>query len=302
MSSAAMTVALRPYRALMRDYLVLSKARIVLMVLITAAAGYFFAADGADAFRLLNLLIGTALLAGGTNALNQYVEREQDGKMERTRLRPLPAGRMTPRAALIFSVMISIAGTAYLAATVNLLTAALGALTLATYILIYTPMKRVSSWCTLIGAIPGAIPPLMGWTAAENALGVGGWIAFAILFLWQMPHFMAISWMYRQDYGRAGFSMLSVTDAEGIATARQAVLYTVALFAATLVPVVLGMAGVVYAAGVTVAGLALFAAAVRFYADRSSRRAARLFIASNLYLVVVMLLLVTAAVPHAPTA
>src|SRR5215218_796600 len=161
------------FRAITRDYLELSKSRIVLMVLITTAAGYLFAADKVDPLLLLHALVGTALVAAGTNALNQYVEREHDAKMHRTRTRPLPAGRITPRAALVFSSAIAIIGTLYLGLAVNWLTA-------------------------FIGAIPGAVPPLMGWTAATNELALGGWIIFAILFLWQLPHFMAISWMYRE--------------------------------------------------------------------------------------------------------
>jgi len=302
MSSAALSVVQPSVAGVIRDYLELSKARIVMMVLITAAAGYLFAGEGFEPLLLINLLLGTAFLAAGTNALNQYVERSQDARMERTRLRPLPAGRMTPRAALAFSISISILGTLYLGLTVNWLTAALGLLTLATYILVYTPLKRVSTWCTLVGAIPGAIPPMMGWAAAENSLGTGAWIAFAVLFLWQMPHFMAISWMYREDYGRAGFSMLAVNDRDGLATARQAVLFTIALIAATLLPAITGMAGAVYASGVSIAGAALLAASIRFYRDRSSRRAARLFMASNLYLIIVMFLLVTATAPDVPLA
>ena len=211
------------FAGVLRDYLQLSKSRIVMMVLITTAAGYLFATRSVDWTLLLNTLIGTALVAAGTNALNQYVERDHDAKMRRTRLRPLPDGRISPRAALFFSVAISLIGTIYLGLTVNWLTAALGAFTLMSYIFIYTPLKRVSTICTLIGAVPGAIPPLMGWTAATGVLGAGGWIIFAILFFWQLPHFMAISWMYRDDYARGGFAMLAVQDDDGRATARHAV-------------------------------------------------------------------------------
>ena len=165
-----------------RDYLELSKSRIVAMVLVTTAAGYFFGAVHVSLALLINTLVGTALVAAGTNALNQYVERDLDARMRRTRMRPLPDGRIKPRAALLFSIAISVAGTAYLALMVNLLTAALGAFTLITYIFIYTPLKRRSTACTLIGAVPGAVPPLMGWTAATGALGLGGWIAFGIVF------------------------------------------------------------------------------------------------------------------------
>jgi protoheme IX farnesyltransferase len=277
-----------------RDYLELSKSRIVMMVLITTAAGYLFAAQHVDWVLLLNTLLGTALVAAGTNALNQYVERDHDAKMRRTRLRPLPDGRIAPRAALVFSVAVSILGTLYLGLAVNWLTAALGAFTLISYIFIYTPLKRVSTICTLIGAIPGAIPPLMGWTAATGILGTGGWIIFAILFFWQLPHFMAISWMYRDDYARGGFAMLAVRDDDGVATAAHAVFYSFALFIVSALPSFFGLATYVYLIGAIVAGSALTWASFAFLASRTPARARRLFMASNIYLIVMMALLVFA--------
>ncbi len=280
---------------LTRDYLQLSKSRIVLMVLITTAAGYLFGAHSVDGLLMLHALLGTALVAAGTNALNQYVEREHDARMHRTRTRPLPAGRITPRAALIFSSAIAVIGTVYLGLAVNWLTAALGAFTLATYIFIYTPLKRVSTLNTLIGAIPGAIPPLMGWTAATNHLGAGGWIIFGILFLWQLPHFMAISWLHREDYARGGFAMLAVRDTDGAAVARQAIFYTLALLPVSVAPSLLGMTGTVYFIGAAAAGAALLAAKIRFFFDRGQRSARSLFMISNLYLLTVMLLLVVNA-------
>jgi len=278
----------------MRDYLELSKSRIVMMVLITTAAGYFFAAQHVDWLLLLNTLLGTALVAAGTNALNQYVERDHDAKMRRTRLRPLPDGRISPRAALLFSGGISIIGTLYLGLAVNWLTAALGAFTLISYIFIYTPLKRVSTICTLIGAIPGAIPPLMGWTAATGILGTGGWIIFAILFFWQLPHFMAISWMYRDDYARGGFAMLAVRDDDGRTTARHAVFYSFALLTVSVLPPMFGLSTFVYLAGAILAGGALTFASFAFLASRTPIRARRLFMASNIYLIVMMALLVFA--------
>jgi len=283
----------RPLRApAILDYLELSKSRIVLMVLITTAAGFLFAAKHVDPLLLLHTLVGTALVAAGTNALNQYVERDLDAKMHRTRTRPLPAGRMTPRAALVFSSAIALLGTVYLGVAVNWLTAALGAFTLTSYIFVYTPLKRVSTICTLIGAIPGAIPPLMGWTSATNTLATGGWILFGILFLWQLPHFMAISWMYRDDYARGGFAMLSVRDTDGDDVARQAVCYTLALLAVSTLPFVFGLAGPIYLIGAVLSGVALLAYAIRFFADHSVRNARSMFMISNLYLLTVMLLLV----------
>ena len=283
------------FGAIARNYLQLSKSRIVLMVLITSAAGYLFGAQSVDGLLMLHALLGTALVAAGTNALNQYVEREHDARMHRTRTRPLPAGRITPRAALIFSSAIAVVGTLYLGLMVNWLTAALGAFTLATYIFIYTPLKRVSTLNTLIGAIPGAIPPLMGWTAATNHLGAGGWIIFGILFLWQLPHFMAISWLHREDYARGGFAMLAVRDTDGAAVARQAIFYTLALIPVSVAPALLGLTGTVYFIGAAASGAALLAATIRFFFDRGPRSARSLFMISNLYLITVMLLLVVNA-------
>jgi len=268
-----------------RDYLELSKARIVAMVLVTTAAGYLFGASHVSIVLLINTLIGTALVAAGTNALNQYVERDLDGKMVRTSRRPLPDGRITPRAALLFASAISIIGTLYLAILVNMLTSLLGAITLVTYIFIYTPLKRISPSCTVIGAIPGAVPPLMGWTAATGALSLGGWIAFGIVFLWQLPHFMAISWIYREDYDRAGFAMLSVRDSDGSATARQALFYSLALLILSAFAFPNARAAAMLAAAL------LVVASIAFLRHRTPRTARRLFMTSNVYLIIAMALL-----------
>ncbi|HYS55818.1 MAG TPA: heme o synthase [Thermoanaerobaculia bacterium] len=281
----ARTAGWKIARGGIRDYLELSKARIVAMVLVTTAAGYLFGASHINVVLLINTLIGTALVAAGTNALNQYVERDLDAKMLRTSHRPLPDGRITPRAALLFASMISVIGTLYLALAVNLLTALLGAITLATYIFIYTPLKRISPSCTVIGAIPGAVPPLMGWTAATGALSLGGWIAFAIVFLWQLPHFMAISWIYREDYDRAGFAMLSVRDSDGSATARQALFYSVALLILSAFAFPHARAAAMLAAAL------LVVASVAFLRHRTPRTARRLFMTSNVYLLIAMALL-----------
>ncbi len=269
---------------MIRDYLELSKSRIVLMVLVTTAAGFFYAAPHAALLLLMHTLIGTALVAAGTNALNEYAERDLDGSMRRTQRRPLPAGRITPRAALLFASTVAIIGTLYLGLAVNWLTAALGAFTLITYIFIYTPLKRVSTICTLVGAIPGAIPPLMGWTAATGRIGTGGLIAFAIVFLWQLPHFMAISWIYREDYGRAGFAMLSVRDTDGAAVGRQAVYYSIALLVVSV------FVRPQFAA--VAAAAALLVMSIVFLRERSNRNARRLFMTSNVYLLFAMALLV----------
>ena len=288
-SAVTASAADAPVHHWLADYLELSKSRIVLMVLITTAAGYLIAAPHIDPLVLLHTLIGTALVAAGTNALNQYVEREHDAKMRRTQKRPLPAGRITPRAALTFSAAVAVIGTLYLGFAINWLTAGLGAFTLTSYIFIYTPLKRISTICTIIGAVPGAIPPLMGWTAATNHLALGGWIAFGILFFWQLPHFMALSWIYRDDYQSAGFTMSSAT------AARQAVLYSLALLAVSVAPAFIGMAGIAYALGAVICGVALLAMSIRFFFDRTNHTALKLFMTSNLYLIVVMTLLVVSA-------
>jgi protoheme IX farnesyltransferase len=292
MTAVAVSLGRPAFARISRDYLELSKARIVMLVLITTAAGYLIGAKHFFALTLINTLIGTGLLAGGTNALNQYVEREHDKKMKRTRLRPLPDGRIAPLSALLFAIVISVAGTVYLGLLVNWVTAALGALTLSTYIFVYTPMKRTSTLCTIVGAVPGAIPPMMGWTAATGSIGLGAWILFAILFLWQMPHFMAISWIYREDYGRAGFAMLAVEDEGGEKTAGQAILFSAALLPVTAFAYLAHVAGMVFLIGGLVAAIAFLAAAIVFARTLDNSAAKKLFMVSNLYLMTAMLLLV----------
>ena len=279
-------------RASLSDYLSLSKSRIVLMVLITTAAGYVIGARDFSLLLLLHTLAGTALVAAGTNALNQYLERNLDAKMQRTARRPIPAGRISPRAALIFSTGIAVIGTIYLALAVNWLTAALGVFTLTSYIFVYTPLKRISTVCTLVGAVPGAIPPLMGWTAATGEIALGGLIAFTVLFLWQLPHFMAISWIYREDYGRGGFAMLSVIDTDGRAVGRDAVVYSAFLLPVSVAPAFVGMAGMTYLIIASAVGAAMLVASIRFYEERSTRRARTLFLFSNIYLLSMMILFV----------
>ena len=290
--SIAATAIQSGFMTASRDYLELTKARIVILVLITTASGYLAAGMPVDAITLLHALIGTALVAAGTNALNQYLERDHDRQMKRTRLRPLPDGRIAPRAALLFATSSAVVGTLYLGFLVNWLTACLGAITLLSYAFLYTPLKRRSTLCTIVGAVPGAIPPMMGWAAATGSLGAGAWIIFGILFMWQMPHFMAISWIYREDYGRAGFVMLAVQDPHGDATARQAVIWCMTLLTVSLLPFYVGMTGIVYFAGALLSGLAFLAAALNFFRHRDKRSAKRLFMTSNLYLVTIMTLIV----------
>lgn len=271
----------------------LVKARLTALVLLTTLVG-FYAGSGApiDYWIMLHALLGTALVACGAAALNQLLERELDAKMRRTEDRPLPSGRLSPDAVLIIGAALSVAGLLDLLLAVNALTAVLGALTLASYLFIYTPLKRVTTLNTLIGAIPGAIPPLMGWTAARGEISAAGWSLFAILFLWQLPHFMAIAWLYREDYARAGFKMLPIVDPDGRKTAAQAVCHAFGLIPVSLFPALLGVAGVVYFGGALVLSIAFLFFAIQFSRSLTAERAKRLFIASIVYLPLLLGLLV----------
>jgi protoheme IX farnesyltransferase len=271
----------------------LFKARLSVLVLLTTFVGFYAGWRGPMAWGLmLHTVLGTALLAAGASALNQLLERDEDAKMRRTRDRPLPSGRVTPEAALMIGGVCAAAGLAWLALAVNLLTALLGALTLAVYVLVYTPLKRVTAWNTAIGAIPGALPPLMGWTAARGEMSGGGWALFAVLFFWQLPHFMAIAWIYREDYARAGFVMLPVMDPAGERTGRQALWQTVGLLAASLCPLLFGLAGAVYLAGALALGAGFLWRAFQFSRRISEAGARRLFYASILYLPLLLALMV----------
>jgi protoheme IX farnesyltransferase len=272
----------------LRDLLELSKARIVAMLLMTAAAGYLAAGAGGG-MRLFNLLLGTALMAGGANALNQYLERDFDRRMRRTCSRPLPAGRIGGRAALGYAVAAALAGLGWLGAFVGWQCAALGAAALAVYVALYTPLKRHSPLCTPLGALPGALPALMGWTAVRG-FDPGGLILFGVVLLWQIPHFMAISWLCREDYRRAGFAMLSVRDPDGGAVARRAAWCAALLFAPALAPAALGMAGAAYLACAAAAGIVLLASSLAFLRERTAARARGLFAVSNGYLVALVTL------------
>jgi protoheme IX farnesyltransferase len=280
-----------------RDYMELSKARIVFMILITTGAGYLLAGSFTW-LGFLNTLFGTALVAGGTNALNQYWERDLDSRMARTRKRPLPAGRIGDRAALGYSIGISVVGIVYLGVLVNPLASLLTLTTLLSYVFIYTPMKTRSTWCTLIGAVPGAMPPLIGWAGATGTLSVSAWLMFGLMFMWQMPHFLAIAWIYRDDYARAGFEMVSVGDAEGVRTSRQAVMYSVALLAVSVVPWFLGLANLAYFAGALLSGGALLWLSGEFAKSRTMAAAKKLFMMSNVYLLVIMILLLAGSTIH----
>jgi heme o synthase len=282
-------VAVAPSRA--ADFVELTKPRITALVLLTAAVGYAVAGRGFSAGAFLLFLVGTALVCGGASALNQYLEREADARMVRTSRRPIPAGRLRPDDARNFGMAISAVGLLILAA-VNPLTLALGAVSLLLYVFAYTPLKRVTSLCTVVGAVPGALPPLMGWAAARGTLGAAGWALFAILFLWQLPHFLAIGWLYREDYARGGFPMLAVTDRDGASSGRQALLYATALLPVTLLAGMLAGAGNGYLWGALVLGVGFLACAVVFAWKRSIAAARFLFLASVLYLPVLLGLMV----------
>ncbi len=271
----------------------LVKARLTLLVLLTTAVGFYLGEQGAvNGLLMFHALFGTALVAAGAAALNQLLEREYDAKMHRTASRPLPSGRLQPAAVAIFGGVCSVAGLIYLAVAVNLLTSVLGAVTSISYLFIYTPLKRISWVNTLVGAIPGALPPLMGWTAARNELSGEGWTLFAILAFWQIPHFMAIAWLYRDEYAKAGFVMLPNVDADGSRTAQYAVANTLVLFLASLCPFLLKLNGPFYLVTAILVGGAYFWCSVRFARQLTARRARQLFLASIIYLPLLLVAMV----------
>src|SRR5260221_1905859 len=271
----------------------LIKVRLTGLVLLTTLVGFYLGNRGAVDYALMaHALLATALVACGASALNQWWEREHDAKMRRTEDRPLPSGRLQPETVLYFGGACSVAGLIYLALGVNPITSLLGAFTLLTYVLIYTPLKRVTWLNTAIGAVPGALPPLMGWAAARGEITLEGWSLFAILFFWQIPHFLAIAWMYRDEYAKAGFVMLPGVDSEGGRTGSQAVSHTLALLVASLCPVAFHVAGVGYFAGALVLGMAFLAFAIRFSRGLTLPRARQLFLISIIYLPLLLGLMV----------
>ena len=275
------------------DYAALTKPRLNLLVVATSAAGYYLGGPPhPDPVAMTQAVAGTALVAGGAAVLNQLYERDTDALMRRTRLRPLPDGRVSPADARTFGLALSAAGLLLLALRANWLSALLALATLVVYLGVYTPMKRRTPLSTLVGAVPGALPALIGWTASHGSVAVGGAALFAIVFLWQIPHFMAIAWLYRDDYGKAGFPMLPVIDPQGRRAARQAVIYAAALLPVSLVPTLAGVAGVVYFAAALALSLALLALAVRFAALRSERAARALFLGSIVYLPLVWIVMI----------
>jgi protoheme IX farnesyltransferase len=271
----------------LRDYYELTKPRMNFLVLCTTAVGFYMAPKQSGTGHwivLVHTLLGTALTAASAAAINQLIERDHDALMPRTRNRPLPAGRLSPAEALTFGVALGILGVAWLALAVNLLTALLGAFTLVSYVFVYTPLKRLSSLNTIVGAVPGAIPPVMGWTAATAALGPEAIALFGILFFWQMPHFLAIAILYRRDYAAGGFKMLPVVDPALRTTSWMIVLYGLALLPATLTPVGIGMAGNVYFTAAVLMGLAFLSYCVSCAVSKERIDARKLFFASIIYL------------------
>ncbi len=269
----------------MADFAQLVKARLTFLVLVTTAVGFYLGWQGPmDYLALTHAVVGTAFAAAGAAALNQWWEHKFDAIMHRTRTRPIPAGRMRPREGLIAGLLFGLAGVIYLAAAVNFLSAALAAATIIIYLLAYTPLKRISTANTLVGAIPGALPPLIGWAAARNDLALPAWSLFAILFFWQLPHFFAIGWMYREDYARAGFVMLSGRDPQGARTGRSSVFFTILLLLASATPVWLGLSRFVDLPIALSLGGVFLVLAVRFYRERSLNTARQLFFGSIIYL------------------
>ena len=264
-----------------------------MLVVVSAVAGYVMASgDTHDVWRLLFMVAGTGLVAGGASAFNQVLERVPDSLMQRTRLRPLPDGRLAPRDAWVFGLILTTVGLALLAIGANVLSALVALATVASYALVYTPLKRHSSFSTVIGAIPGALPPVIGWAAALDELSQGAWVLFGIVFLWQLPHFLAIAWIYRDDYARAGFPMLPVIEPDGHSTARQVMIYSLALLPLSLAPTAIGMTGPIYFVGALILTLAFLALAIKFALSRSIPDARKLFFGSIIYLPLLWMLMI----------
>src|SRR3989441_2752370 len=274
-------------------YAELTKPRITFLIVLTAAAGFALASPGrVDYAALSSAMVGIALLSSGIATLNQYMERDLDALMRRTADRPLPSGKLLPWEALLFGAGLTVLAEIYLAVLVNPLSAVLGLTVIAGYLFAYTPLKTKTTLSTMVGAFPGAVPPLIGWAAARGSISIEAWVLFAILFLWQFPHFLAIAWMYREDYGRAGILMLPVVEPEGRVTGQQIVVYTVMLVPVSLLPTLLGISGKVYLWGAVVLGLLFLYSSIRAAFSQSRQQARRLLLASVLYLPLLFILMV----------
>jgi len=280
-------------RSRVMDYIALTKPELTFLSVLTALTGFALGSAGAPgAARATLLALGTAMVGGGAGALNQAMERKFDALMKRTEHRPLPSGRVSPGEAVLFGLLLTAGGIALLAGTMGGLTASLGAATAATYLLLYTPLKRLTPLATLIGAVPGALPPVMGWTAAAGAPSAGAYILFAILFLWQMPHFLSLAWIYRNDYARGKYRLLAVFDPDGSKTGMQSLAYALALLPVSLLLVAAHDAGAAYAGAAVILGTAFVACAAGLHAQRTGAAARRLFIASLVYLPLLMIAMV----------
>jgi protoheme IX farnesyltransferase len=298
-AAAATGIALADAGSRFAAFVALTKPRIVVTVLMTVGTGFFLGARGASNPSTLALtLLGTGLVAGGASALNQLLERTRDGMMRRTKGRPLPSGRLTATEAAIFGTVISVAGLLALGLFVNLTAAAVALVTLVLYVFVYTPLKPLSTLNTAVGAVPGALPPVIGWAAATGRLGAEAWALFLIVFLWQFPHFLAIAWIYREDYAQGGHKMLPSIDPSGIMTGRQATSYALALVPAALMPWAVGLAGPYYFTGALLLGLFYLRASARFWSDANDSTARRLLRASFLYLPAILALLILNPLPE----
>jgi len=276
-----------------KDFVALAKPRLNLLVVASTLVGYAMApGDSLGIVRVCGLLLGTGLVAGGASTFNQVLERDLDALMRRTRLRPLPDQRLQPLEGVLFGTIITLAGLLMIVASSNVLAAAVALATLLSYVVIYTPLKRRSSFGTVIGAIPGALPPIIGWAAVTGTMPAQAWTLFGIMFLWQLPHFLAIAWMYREDYARAGFPMLPVLEPDGRSTAQQSVIYAAALLPMSLAPMLMRMTGITYFAGALVLGFAFIALTLRFARTRSVRDARRVFFGSIIYLPLLWILMI----------
>jgi protoheme IX farnesyltransferase len=267
------------------DYLALTKPRVVLMVLVTSFVGFYLASPGWINWLLLcHTLIGVALASGGTLALNQYLERDLDARMLRTRERPLPEGRLQPGEALGFGVAITTSGLLYLAWLVHPLSGLVTAISVGSYLFLYTPLKQKTPFCVMVGAVPGALPPVTGWVAASGELALEAWVLFAILFLWQIPHSLSIAVLYREDYARANFQLLPVLEPDGAGTGRQIIVHSLALLAIGLLPTTLQLAGPVYFVFAFILGVAMLICGIMLAKSYSTAAARRLLFASLIYL------------------
>jgi protoheme IX farnesyltransferase len=277
----------------MRAYFDLTKPRITLMVVLTTIAGFCLASvQGIDWLKFFHLIVGIGFLSSGISTINQWMERDLDALMLRTQDRPLPTGKLSPTQAIIFGASLTVGAIVYLIIFINGLTALLGVITAASYLLLYTPLKTKTTLSTVWGAFPGAMPPLVGWAAARGSLSMEGWVLFAILFLWQFPHFLAIAWMYRDDYARAGIKMLPVVEPEGRITSQQIVLYTLMLLPVSLLPTLMHIAGWIYFSGAIVLGLGFLYYSIKAATTRTTWQARRLLLASVLYLPLLFALMV----------